>query len=57
MQILLTILGYAFLCLLYNLLDEVTPIYGSADRSNGGLGLSTSQLALPLAIGGISIFL
>ena len=45
------------ICLLYNLLDEVTPIYGSADRSIGGLGFTTTQLAVPLVVGGISIFL
>ncbi len=55
-QPVLTILGYVCVCLLYNLLDEITPIYSSARRSNGGLALSTSQLAWPLAVGGISIF-
>ena len=49
--------GYTMICLLYNLMDEVTPIYGSAAREDGGLGLSTSALALPLALGGLSIFL
>jgi hypothetical protein len=56
LQIVLTIFGYTCMCLLYNLLDEMTPIYSSAQRSAGGLGLTTSQLAWPLAVGGVSIF-
>ena len=57
LQVQLTVCGYTMICLLYNLMDEVTPIYGSAAREDGGLGLSTSALALPLALGGLSIFL
>lgn len=48
--------SYVLICLLYNLMDEVTPIFGSAAEKDGGLSLTTSQLALPLALGGVSIF-
>ena len=55
-QVQLTVCGYTMICLLYNLMDEVIPIFGSAARQDGGLGMSTSALALPLALGGCSIF-
>ena len=56
LQVQLTVCGYTMICLLYNLMDEVIPIFGSAAREDGGLSMSTVALALPLALGGCSIF-
>jgi len=36
---------------------QVTPIYASAEFKDGGLGLKPSELALPLAAGGIMLTL
>ncbi|CAG9467144.1 unnamed protein product [Pedinophyceae sp. YPF-701] len=52
-QVRATVLGYGAVALLYCIMDEVTPIFGSAAVADGGLGLLEHQLALPLSVGGI----
>ena len=51
----LTLCGYSMIAFSYNLVDEMVPIFASAPLRNGGLGLSTTQLAVPLMVGGSSI--
>ena len=43
--------------LFMNYLDELTPIYASAQPSDGGLGLPAHQFALPLTFGGLVLML
>jgi hypothetical protein len=40
-------------CFLYNLLDELVPIFAAAPISTGGLNLSASELSGPLSTSGI----
>ncbi|KAK9846301.1 hypothetical protein WJX81_001226 [Elliptochloris bilobata] len=54
-QVLLTLVGYGMIAMLFNLLDELTPLLASTPPSLGGLGLSPSQLAVPLAVSGIAL--
>ena len=51
----LTLAGYSTIAFSYNIVDELVPIYASAPVESGGLALSTSQLAVPLAAGGAAI--
>ena len=57
MQVLLTLGGYGTIAFIYNLEDELMPLYASAPLSVGGLALATSQLAVPLILGGLSVAL
>ncbi|GBF96387.1 MFS general substrate transporter [Raphidocelis subcapitata] len=50
--VLSALLGYSAVCLLFCALDELTPIFASAPRGSGGLGMSEAALAAPLAFGG-----
>ena len=54
-QVLLTLGGYGTIAFIYNLEDELMPLYASAPLSAGGLSLATSQLAVPLILGGASV--
>ena len=54
-QVLLTLGGYSIVAFLFNLLDESMPLFASAPLRVHGLNLSTSQLAVPLMVGGASI--
>eukprot|EP00873_Tetraselmis_striata_P045985 jgi/Tetstr1/466249/TSEL_010805.t1 len=56
-EVVLCLLGYGLVAFIFNLSDEVTPIYASVPASDGGLGLSTSQLGIPLAVQGVSLLL
>eukprot|EP00873_Tetraselmis_striata_P027647 jgi/Tetstr1/447911/TSEL_035219.t1 len=51
----LCLLGYALIAFIFNLSNEVTPIYASAPPGDGGLGFSTGQLAVPYSVGGASL--
>ena len=42
---------------IFNLLDEVRPIFDSAPVEVGGLGLSTNVLSWPLSFGGLCFIL
>lgn len=52
-QVVRTILGYGTVCFLYNLLDELVPIFAAAPISTGGLDLSAAELSGPLSTSGI----
>lgn len=54
-ETIVTLCGYCSIAFSYNLVDEMMPIYASAPIHVGGLELSTSQLAIPLAAGGAAI--
>ena len=56
-QVRLALCGYGSVAFLYNLLDELVPIFASAAERDGGLGWDPSQLAPPLALGGLSLIL
>ena len=56
-QVLLALVGYAIVSFLFNLLDEVRPIFASAPIEAGGLDMSTEALAWPLSFGGLSFIL
>lgn len=56
-QVLLALVGYAIVSFLFNLLDEVRPIFASAPIEDGGLDMSTEALAWPLSFGGLSFIL
>ncbi|EFJ50590.1 hypothetical protein VOLCADRAFT_103803 [Volvox carteri f. nagariensis] len=47
-QVLLTVLGYGATALIFCAIDELFPIFASAPRSSGGLGLREEQIAPPL---------
>ncbi|PSC76968.1 MFS general substrate transporter [Micractinium conductrix] len=47
-----SLVGYGLIAFMFNLLDEVTPIWASADVSNGGLGFAPAELAPSLSFGG-----
>ena len=51
-NVILCLAGYALIAFCYILLDELIPLFASAEISLGGLGFPTSKLALPLAFGG-----
>ena len=53
----LTLCGYGCVAFLFNLLDELVPIFASAAERDGGLGWDPSQLAPPLAVGGMALIL
>ena len=55
MQVVRMLGGYVSLALWFNMIDEVLPMYASAPRSQGGLGLPASVLSLPLATGGLAL--
>ena len=57
LQTIMTLAGYGMIAFTYNLVDEMMPIYASAPLVSGGLALSTSELAVPLAAGGSAIIL
>eukprot|EP00192_Tetraselmis_astigmatica_P008292 CAMPEP_0117685994 /NCGR_PEP_ID=MMETSP0804-20121206/22140_1 /TAXON_ID=1074897 /ORGANISM="Tetraselmis astigmatica, Strain CCMP880" /LENGTH=652 /DNA_ID=CAMNT_0005497511 /DNA_START=83 /DNA_END=2042 /DNA_ORIENTATION=- len=54
-RIRLTLMGYGLVAFIYNLSDEVTPIYASTVPSDGGLGFTTSQLGVPLSVSGVAL--
>ena len=56
-QVLLALVGYAIVSFLFNLLDEVRPIFASAPIEDGGLDMTTEALAWPLSFGGLSFIL
>ncbi|KAI3429316.1 hypothetical protein D9Q98_005411 [Chlorella vulgaris] len=47
------LLGYGLIAFMFNMLDEVTPLFASAAVSDGGLGFAPSQLAPSLSFGGV----
>ena len=47
--------GYGSTAFLFNLVDELLPLWASAPPSVGGLGLSPAALAAPLAVGGAAL--
>ena len=52
-NVLLCLAGYAIIAFCYILLDEITPIFASSPKTDGGLGWQTSALAAPLSFGGL----
>ncbi|EIE19491.1 MFS general substrate transporter [Coccomyxa subellipsoidea C-169] len=56
-QVLLALASYGVVAFLFNLLDEVRPIFASAPIRDGGLGMSTHLLSWPLSFGGLSFIL
>ena len=56
-QVRLTLCGYGCVAFLFNLLDELVPIFASAAEKDGGLGWDPAQLAPPLAVGGLALIL
>ena len=48
---------YMIVAFLFNLLDEVRPVFASAPVEVGGLGLSTNVLSWPLSFGGLCFIL
>ena len=57
MQVLLALGTYMIVAFLFNLLDEVRPVFASAPVEVGGLGLSTNVLSWPLSFGGLCFIL
>ncbi|GIL70232.1 hypothetical protein Vretifemale_1079 [Volvox reticuliferus] len=47
-QVVLTVLGYGATALIFCAIDEVFPIFASAPRMSGGLGMREEQIAPPL---------
>ena len=56
-QVLLALACYATVSFLFNLLDEVRPIFASAPIENGGLDMTAEALAWSLSFGGVSFIL
>ena len=56
-QVRLTLCGYGCVAFLFNLLDELVPIFASAAERDGGLGWDPPRLAPPLAVGGLALIL
>ena len=56
-RMLLILAGYGLVAFTYNMLDEVVPIYAATPKSHYGLGLSSSQLGVPLSVGGVALML
>ena len=52
-NILLALSGYALIAFCYIILDELVPIFASADIADGGLAYTTSKLSGPLSFSGI----
>ncbi len=57
LQVLLALACYAIVSFLFNLLDEVRPIFASAPIEDGGLNMTTEALAWSLSFGGVSFIL
>jgi hypothetical protein len=57
LQVLLALASYGVVAFLFNLLDEVRPIFASAPIRDGGLSMSTHLLSWPLSFGGLSFIL
>lgn len=55
--VVLCLLGCGLITLCVNYLDELAPIFASAQPSAGGLAMSTSDFAWPLAFGGLTLML
>jgi hypothetical protein len=47
------LVGYGSLSLLYALLGESVPMFSAMPRAHGGLAMSSAELAIPLAFGGL----
>lgn len=56
-QVVVCLTGCALITLCVNYLDELGPIFASANPREGGLALSTSELAWPLSFGGLTLML
>ncbi|KAK9832715.1 hypothetical protein WJX81_003365 [Elliptochloris bilobata] len=50
--LLLLVAGYGLVAFLFNIIDEVTPLFAATPVSKGGLGFTSSELSVPLAAGG-----
>ena len=57
LQVVLALGTYMIVAFIFNLLDEVRPIFASAPIEVGGLGLSTNVLSWPLSFGGLCFIL
>ena len=57
LQVVLALGTYMIVAFIFNLLDEVRPIFASAPVEVGGLGLSTNVLSWPLSFGGLCFIL
>ena len=55
--VVLCMLGGGSITLCVNYLDELAPIFASARPEEGGVNMSTSSFALPLAFGGTTLML
>jgi hypothetical protein len=56
-QVILSLASYGVVAFLFNLLDEVRPIFASSPIEDGGLALPTDILSFPLSFGGLSFIL
>jgi MFS family permease len=53
--VLFALAGYGSTAALFNLIDELLPVFASAPTAAGGLGLSPSHLAAALGVGGAAL--
>ncbi|EIE22258.1 MFS general substrate transporter [Coccomyxa subellipsoidea C-169] len=53
--VLLSCCGYMMICFMFNMLDELFPIFAAAPIATGGLSFSSSDLSLPLSVSGAAL--
>ena len=56
-KVVVCLTGCALITLCKNYLDELAPIFASANPREGGLAMSTSEFAWPLSFGGLTLML
>ncbi len=56
-KVVVCLTGCALITLCKNYLDELAPVFASANPREGGLALSTSEFAWPLSFGGLTLML
>ncbi|CAL8468781.1 g8322 [Coccomyxa elongata] len=53
--VLLSCCGYMSICFMFNMLDELFPIFAAAPMATGGLSFSSAELSLPLSVSGAAL--
>ncbi len=56
-KVVVCLTGCALITLCKNYLDELAPVFASANPREGGLAMSTSEFAWPLSFGGLTLML
>ena len=56
-KVVVCLTGCALITLCVNYLDELAPVFASANPRQGGLAMSTSEFAWPLSFGGLTLML